>query len=422
MGIAFGIESYSSVDLQTWKYEGYLFDPNSSNAAVCLQSGGCGRPHMIYNPTSKQYILWTNADRSRSESSDIFKQGGYYYVAASNTCGYRNGSIGLLYRAKSIQGPWTRQILSGYSCEGQVEGVLPLVNSQNGQATIVWHSTSVPGGPRTGSGGHIFQPLVFINDGSAQPLNCDANAKFTVPFTKGTASIAICDATEAVDATPTLAVYSPVCDSDSFMLHQTWAASKSGTLKGISVNIVRGNQLAPLAITVYKFSSYANLLSPTYKYTTLGTASINASQISHILYLVTVPVIVPVTNGTVSKGDLLDYTLSGPDYSPQCHLEYANGASSSNRLFQQGQGQYSCRNLQAKNPPIYQRVGQGIKFTSVKLDRTWSLKRSDARDWYDGVVWSLDGGSGNSRKQQKLLFISLPPEIRLQIHRYLISQ
>lgn len=44
---------------------------------------------------------------------DIFKRDGYFYIAASNTCGYCSGSIGLLYRSKSIEGPWPRQVLSG---------------------------------------------------------------------------------------------------------------------------------------------------------------------------------------------------------------------------------------------------------------------------------------------------------------------
>jgi len=145
-----------------------------------------------------------------SESPDIFQRNGMFYIAASNTCGYCNGSIGLLYRANSIRGPWTRQIIAGYSCDGQVEGVLPLTNPQTGAVTDVWHSTSVPGGPRTGFGGHIFQPLQFCEDGSVEDLDCSASASFPVSFQAGNGTVATGAATTAGDATPPFAVVSSV--------------------------------------------------------------------------------------------------------------------------------------------------------------------------------------------------------------------
>jgi hypothetical protein len=64
-------------------------------------------------------------------------------VSASTTCGNCNGSVGLMYRSKSIEGPWTRQIIAGDSCQGQVEGMLPITNPTTGEITYVWHSTSV---------------------------------------------------------------------------------------------------------------------------------------------------------------------------------------------------------------------------------------------------------------------------------------
>lgn len=280
------------------KYEGFLFDPYGNNP--CSESGGCGRPHIIYNSNSSLYVLWANAGSSgyqvatssspsgpftflnstaaidpqfdglqpadftverfgnkgyivfsalnfvdpragsiwppifqtlhiseltddytnttqvsypvasngtdlidqEAESPDIFMHDGLYYVAASNTCGYCNGSIGLLYRSDSIQGPWTRQILSGYSCDGQVEGVLPLKDPRSGQVTNVWHSTSVPGGPRVGFGGHIFQPLQFCADGSVKDLDCSSQAQFPVSFQRGTGPVANGAATTAGDASP----------------------------------------------------------------------------------------------------------------------------------------------------------------------------------------------------------------------------
>lgn len=283
-GTPFGIKSYSSDNLKDWTYNGFLFDPNSSNSP-CAASGGCGRPHIVYNQKSQKYILWANAGspgyavatsqspsgpftfltqravidpqfnslqpadftvesygnkaylvfsalnfadpragsiwpaifqtmhvseltddfmnttgksypiRSSNfdlldqevESPDLFyrKENSMWYVSASNACAYCNGSIGLLYRSKNIQGPWQRQIISGYSCNGQVEGVLPLEDGKGG-TEYVWHSTSVPGGPNVGWGGHIFQPLQFNGDGSVKDLNCASEATFTVSFKKGT--------------------------------------------------------------------------------------------------------------------------------------------------------------------------------------------------------------------------------------------
>ncbi|KAI4753143.1 Arabinanase/levansucrase/invertase [Aureobasidium sp. EXF-3400] len=454
-GVAYGIKSYSSIDLVNWQYEGFLFDPAGKNP--CAASGGCGRPHIVYNPNNKNYVLWANAGSpgyvvatstspsgpfvfsanralvdpafdslqpadftvevidgegyivfsalnfkspnagnvwppifqnmhaskltsdfmnttrvswpvssaagdlidNEAESPDIFKRGNTFYVAASNTCGYCNGSIALLYRSDSIQGPWTRQILEGYSCNGQVEGVLPLTDPKTGAVTNVWHSTSVPGGPRTGFGGHIFQPLNFNADGSAKNLDCSTTATFPVAFTKGNGTVATGNATKAVDTTPALAVYNPVCDSDSFILYQTWTASKAGTLKSVSLNVARGSQTVPLSLTVFKISTLNDLFVPGVKWTALGTAAFNANQTTYTFDTVTVPV---TTNATVAKGELLGLSISGADYSPWCHLEYETSSGCGFKLYQQGNGQYSWRGLQGKNPPVYERQGKSVKF------------------------------------------------------------
>jgi hypothetical protein len=437
------------------QYEGFLFDPAGKNP--CAASGGCGRPHIVYNPNNKNYVLWANAGSpgyvvatstspsgpfvfsanralvdpafdslqpadftvevidgegyivfsalnfkspnagnvwppifqnmhaskltkdfmnttrvswpvssaagdlidNEAESPDIFKRGNTFYVAASNTCGYCNGSIALLYRSDSIQGPWTRQILEGYSCNGQVEGVLPLTDAKTGAVTNVWHSTSVPGGPRTGFGGHIFQPLNFNADGSAKNLDCSTTATFPVSFTKGNGTVAAGNATKAVDTTPALGVYNPVCDSDSFILYQTWTASKAGTLKSVSLNVARGSQTVPLTLTVFKIPTLNDLFVPEVKWTALGTAAFNANQTTYTFDTVTVPV---TTNATVAKGELLGLSISGADYSPWCHLEYETSSGCGFKLYQQGNGQYSWRGLQGKNPPVYERQGKSVKF------------------------------------------------------------
>jgi hypothetical protein len=296
---------------------------------------------------------------NEAESPDIFKRGDVFYVAASNTCGYCNGSIALLYRSTSIQGPWTRQILEGYSCNGQVEGVLPLTNPLNGQVTHVWHSTSVPGGPRTGFSGHIFQPLTFNTDGSAKDLDCSTTATFPVPFIKGNGTIATGSATKAGDTTPAFAVYTPVCDSDSFILYQTWTASKSGTLKSVSLNVARGSQTIPLSLTIFKLPTLNDLFIPEVKWTALGTSTFPANTTSYTFDTVSVPI---THNATVTKGELLGLSISGADFSPWCHLEYETTGDCGFKLFQQGNGQYSWRGLQGKNAPVYERLGKSVKF------------------------------------------------------------
>ncbi|CAK4031328.1 Arabinanase levansucrase invertase [Lecanosticta acicola] len=455
-GVAFGIKSYSSNNLKDWTYEGFLFDPYSENSP-CEASGGCGRPHIVYNPTSEQYILWANAGspgyvvaasksptgpfvfskgialidpqfdglqpadftvesygekaylvfsalsfvdpragsvwppifqtlhvsaltpdflnttrtsypvRSQAfdlideeaESPDLFyrPENQMWYISASNTCGYCNGSIGLLYRSQSITGPWDRQIISGYSCNGQVEGVLPLEDGRGGR-TYVWHSTSVPGGPRVGFGGHIFQPLRFRADGSVEELDCSAGARFDVQFTKGNGADSVQKVTYG---SPLSAAYTAVCDSDQYDLFQTWRASRSGTLKSVSVNIAAsGNQEVPLVLTAFKFSSYSDLVSPEYIWTQLGTVSLNAAQLSYVFNTTTVPL---SSNATVEAGDMLGLAIAGADFAPYCHLEYEIGGGEGDKvLFQRGAGQNSWRGLKGNISPVYRRDGRSIKF------------------------------------------------------------
>jgi len=460
-GAAFGIKSYSSDDLLTWHYEGFLFDPFSPNSP-CNAPGGCGRPHIVYSSKLSKYVLWANAgpvgyqialsDSPSSkftflpnqaaidpqfaalqpadftvetfgdkgylvfstlnfrytdagslwppinqtmhiapltddftnttlvsypvsggeapldlideepESPDLFHRNGYWYIAASNTCGYCNGTLGLIYRSKSIQGPWTRQIISGYSCNGQVEGVLTITEPRTQQSTYIWHSTSVPGGPRVGFSGHIFQPLQFNGDGSVQDLNCAADASYNVNVPQGSGTIEAGVATTATDASPALAAYSAVCDSDLFTLYQTWTASKSGTLTEVAVNIaaIPAQQLVPLTMNVFRFSSLAALVLPNYKYELLSSRSFNASELSYVFNTTSV---MDLTGTAVAQGDHLGFSIAGPDFAPYCHLEYDVGSGASGMvLLVQGQGQNSWRGTDGKTSPVYERVGKGVKF------------------------------------------------------------
>lgn len=307
---------------------------------------------------------------------------GTIYVVTSNSCALCSGSIGVVLRSQSIQGPWQRDILSGHACGGQLEGILTLTDPATNASTYVWHSSTVPGGPRTAWAGHIFQPLEFNADGSLQNLDCSSDATFTVPFTPGTGAPHAGRAVIATDGTPRFAAYEPVCDSDTFVtLHQTWRSSKSGTLKEVAVNLAQGDQSTKFQILVYRFSTVEELMSAGYKYTVLGQTTVAAGDMSYSFNTTSV-----MLNATVSQGDMLGVSIgeaftggfnTGNNFTPYCHLEYdmagasemgVHEADSGMVLIQQGSGQTSPRGMTADGkpvPPVEIREGRGIKFLAM---------------------------------------------------------
>jgi hypothetical protein len=81
-----GFKVYSSRDLATWSDRGFLFDaqtpdwqqrcarrqPDVSRALIELGIGmGCFRPHVVYNPATRLYVLWVN-DFSIPIDYDVF--------------------------------------------------------------------------------------------------------------------------------------------------------------------------------------------------------------------------------------------------------------------------------------------------------------------------------------------------------------
>ena len=57
--------------------------------------------------------------------------------------------------------------------------------------------------------------------------------------------------------------YQPVCDSDLFWtLLQTWTNTDMGTLSSVSVNIAAGGQTDNFTISVFRFSTIEELVSP----------------------------------------------------------------------------------------------------------------------------------------------------------------
>lgn len=113
----------------------------------------------------------------------------------------------LAYRSKSIEGPWTRQIVqSDLTCGGQSMGILeiPAIGKQDTQ--YIYHSDAVSMSPseflfqfrvhfrlkhatdglRWGSAhGHDFFQLEFKGDGSIKPLSCSPQKSFTIQAPRG---------------------------------------------------------------------------------------------------------------------------------------------------------------------------------------------------------------------------------------------
>ncbi|POS79447.1 glycosyl hydrolase family 43 protein [Diaporthe helianthi] len=462
-GLDRSLVSWSSVDLVNWKSEGVLSE----------MAGG--RPHVIFNPTSQEYVLWSNpegrydvttsstpnspfspdkvvpaldpqfsglqpADLSvtsfgdqayliwsalnfrdpragslwpplfqtlhvspltadffnttqtstnvtsagfdlidqQAETPDLFVRNGIYYIVASNTCGFCAGSIGLVYRSASLDGPWERDIISAYTCGSQIEGVLSLTDPLTNETTFVLHATSVPGGPRISFSGHFFQPLRFNDDGSVQDLDCTPGAQFTVPLALGAGEPDSGALTSATDMSPRFADYSPVCDTDTFQsVYQTWISSKAGTLNSVSVNLAAGGQTTGIMVKVFRFSSVADLQAPSYKFEELGSATFNSSEIGTSFKAMSIS-----TNTTVAQGDLLGFYIADPaaasaegslNLIPYCHLEYNIGANNGSETpagqlaFEQAAGQNSFRGLDGTTSSVQQRTGKGIKFFATVI-------------------------------------------------------
>lgn len=55
-----GFKVYSSPDLVHWTDRGYLFDGQTASWQQQCTNNGCFRPHVVYNRTIRQYVLWFN--------------------------------------------------------------------------------------------------------------------------------------------------------------------------------------------------------------------------------------------------------------------------------------------------------------------------------------------------------------------------
>jgi Glycosyl hydrolases family 43 len=463
-----GITSYSSSDLQTWHFNGFLFDPNTtiiqSLCSVPL-SGNCGRPHIVYSKQNNNYVLWVNQaspgyrlftsnnptsgytmlqDRAlvgfqppgpfqagdfsvqtingtgylayslidftttgasiwppfnqsiyfqeltpsmlnttgslshvvsaaldlvdfEAESPDIFKRGDYFYITASNTCGFCTGTLLIIYRSKSIAGPWKRQIISADTCGGQSNGVLSLPSPSGGPTSYVHISDLVYSAPltgtRTAAHGHQFQLLSFNPDGTINDLNCSPKQSFTVSLVPGSSVSSTGLATTATDSSGELAAWIPTCNLPTYQLYQTWASSKTGTLSEVGVNVAGDTPTGNLTLTIFRYQSNSNFFTPHYTWETLATVNIPPSDISQAFEVIRVPV-----GKAIARGDRLGMAVVSLSATPMCVLVKTNNDvmfdvdTSTRTLFANGVGQVSLRGRDGTKPPVTVMAGQEIKW------------------------------------------------------------
>lgn len=76
-----GISCYSSEDLENWRNEGIVLSPVVNNPAHMLYTKNiCERPRVLYNKSTKQFVMYTHAD-----TADYYYAGVNVAVAASPT-------------------------------------------------------------------------------------------------------------------------------------------------------------------------------------------------------------------------------------------------------------------------------------------------------------------------------------------------
>jgi hypothetical protein len=298
------------------------------------------------------------------ESPDIFYREPYFYIQASNTCGFCQGTTMIIFRSKNITGPWTRQIISADSCGGQACQVLPLLNAGDNSTTYVAHSELFGDAPlpgiRSATHGHQFQVLSFNHDGSVADLDCSPTKSFEVAITQGDDIPTTGRAVSATDSSPIDTAYTAICDMPYYQLYQTWTSSKTGTLKEVGVNLAGDNPNANMTITVFRYQDDTNFFTPRYIWETLATADIPPTNISQSLDVVRVQL-----NSEVSVGDRLGIALVSNSITPMCTGRATHGEISTQKLFANGVAQVSYRGPQGKTPPVVELTGQEIKWYAI---------------------------------------------------------
>ncbi|RDL40559.1 Arabinanase [Venustampulla echinocandica] len=319
-----------------------------------------------------------------AESPDIFRRGDYFYITASNTCGFCTGTLLVVYRSKTIIGPWIRQIISADTCGGQTTGVLTLPGpSGRGDASYLHQadlfSTAPLTGIRTAAHAHQFQLLTFSDlDGSVNDLNCTLSHSATASVIKGTLPKSGKPSHEPTVSSPDPleTPYTPSCLLPTYQLYQTFISPKTGKLSTVSVNIAGiANSTGTLQLTIFRYDNTTAFYTPFYKWDTLATASIPGSSISQAFEAISVPV-----NSNIKANDKLGIAVVWEGVAPlcvmvtgatgtggdgRCPIEKGPGGSGRDgSLFAIGAAQVSFRGKVGKTPPIVVLDGE-IKWAAV---------------------------------------------------------
>lgn len=302
---------------------------------------------------------------NEAESPDLFYRAPYWYVTASNTCGFCTGTLLVVYRSTTpMTGPWTRQVVSGDTCGGQSTGVLTL--STTSGTTYLHQADYVAiaplSGTRTAAHGHQFQALDFNSDGSVGPLDCSIHHSDTVSLNLGTGASTTGLAVSSTDNSgPSITTpYLDVCDLPYYQLYQTFPSSKTGSLTEVGINIAGDAPTAPLSITIFRYQNDTNFFTPRYVWETLATVSVAPANISAALEVVRVPV-----NKAVTKGDKLGIALVSQGITPLCTGRVTGTPAAGHTLYALGANQVSFRGPDGKTPPIVALTGQEIKWYSI---------------------------------------------------------
>ncbi|KAK8904508.1 hypothetical protein ACHAPF_003278 [Botrytis cinerea] len=331
----------------------------------------------------------------QAESPDIFYREGYYYISASNTCGFCQGTILIMYRATDISGPWTRQIISSDTCGGQTTGVLTIPSSTGGDAVYMHQAdiqASAPlAGPRNAQHGHQFQVLNFNPDGSIQDLDCSASLSTSIALPSTTNSSEIIS---GVAKSATLGSgndhqdYYLNCSLPQYALYQTFSTPQAGNLTSVGVNLAGDAPTDNVTLTIFRFSNTTALFSPFYRWETLSTINVTPEELSAAVLALSIPV-----GQEVSAGDNIGIAITSLGITPVCVAmrgttsEYAtawagsanggfipaqsvgeklvNAPGSGGVLFAQGANQVSFRGMNGNEIPILEVSGRELKWYAV---------------------------------------------------------
>ncbi|TGO06865.1 hypothetical protein BTUL_0431g00010 [Botrytis tulipae] len=333
----------------------------------------------------------------QAESPDIFFRDGYYYISASNTCGFCQGTILIMYRATDISGPWTRQIISSDTCGGQTTGVLTIPSSTGGDAVYVHQAdiqASAPlAGPRNAQHGHQFQVLNFNSDGSIQDLDCSASLSSTIalPSTNSSTPINGLAKSAPLGSGNEHQDYYLNCSLPQYALYQTFSTPQSGNLTSVSINLAGDAPTDNVTLTIFRFSNTTALFSPFYQWETLSTIDITPSELSAAVLAISIPV-----GHEVSAGDNIGIGITSLGITPVCVAmrgttsEYATGWGGSANggfvpaqsvgekvanaaadtgsgavLYAQGANQVSFRGKNGNEVPILEVSGRELKWYAI---------------------------------------------------------